>query len=556
MSIASTQTSNDRALTALQSLRARNQGGSTPRGQASLSPSNGGSFDAFAEIFAGIAAARIPVSSPAPQTDSGANSGNRNDLAADTPRSVTQRPSDPPTTNRNDRDNNVVEDDDDFGSSDVDTDTGVQIGEQASTPTPAGDGQVGGQVDGDLANAAALADANPAVAETPLSQTRSGDPDRQRDIQNGGNTGPRTNAGDPSQQGFDQGGAGANTGDGPDIIPASPTTNAATGPETTDPRNAAFATASSDSAAGDNTGRRGQTPDAAGQSFSAQASRSGEQTGKSNQRNDGNVAATATSANAAPTGLADSSNALASNAPVQPQVSPSVLAAIGAAATAANSGAAVANGGASRIASAGPAASATNSNANANATSVSSGEGRNATTVAGADAKASKSVDNSDLIARVKLVQRVAKAFSHLRRDGGLVRIRVAPEALGSVSVELRVQRGHVDASVVAESEAAATTLREHLPELKAKLEQSGLKVDRLEVATDAEREQNSNRSFDGSDPRQWQQPSGDQRPRHPGDWRPGGNQTTASPSSDAPSTGDNSLGPYNDPDHEVNLVA
>lgn len=129
-------------------------------------------------------------------------------------------------------------------------------------------------------------------------------------------------------------------------------------------------------------------------------------------------------------------------------------------------------------------------------TNLLGGENRRGSGLAAAANSTPSSVDTSETISRVKLVQRVAKAFNHLGREGGRVRLRVAPEALGSVTIDLRVQKGHVDASVIADSEAAAATLREHLPELRAKLEQSGLTVDRLDVETEAERERPGHQAF------------------------------------------------------------
>ena len=111
--------------------------------------------------------------------------------------------------------------------------------------------------------------------------------------------------------------------------------------------------------------------------------------------------------------------------------------------------------------------------------------GKNASPSAAGVARSAKPVDTAETIARVKLVQRVAKAFAHLRQQSGQVRMRLATEGLGSVAVEMQVRGGRVDAAVIAESEAASTTLREHLPELRSKLQQSGLQVDRLEVRTE-----------------------------------------------------------------------
>lgn len=96
----------------------------------------------------------------------------------------------------------------------------------------------------------------------------------------------------------------------------------------------------------------------------------------------------------------------------------------------------------------------------------------------------------TDTTARIKLVQRVSRAFQHLGPDGGMVRLRLAPAELGSVRVEMRVDKQTVKARVVTETEAASATLREHLPDLRARLESFGMQVEQIEVDTEANTEQ------------------------------------------------------------------
>jgi len=112
---------------------------------------------------------------------------------------------------------------------------------------------------------------------------------------------------------------------------------------------------------------------------------------------------------------------------------------------------------------------------------------------------------SSDIVARVKLIQRVSKAFQHLGADGGSVRIRLAPAELGSVRVEMQVHERRVKARVVAENESASTALREHLHDLRARLESFGMQVERLEVETET-----SDRGFDARQDAnsQWQSSS------------------------------------------------
>ena len=89
----------------------------------------------------------------------------------------------------------------------------------------------------------------------------------------------------------------------------------------------------------------------------------------------------------------------------------------------------------------------------------------------------------SEAVSRAKLVQRVSKAFQHLGPEGGMVRLRLAPAELGTVRVEMRIQRNRVNARVVADNEATGSMLREHLPDLRNKLESFGMQIERIEVS-------------------------------------------------------------------------
>lgn len=103
----------------------------------------------------------------------------------------------------------------------------------------------------------------------------------------------------------------------------------------------------------------------------------------------------------------------------------------------------------------------------------------------------------TDAVSRAKLVQRVSKAFQHLGPGGGTVRLRLAPAELGTVRVEMRIQNKQVHARVIAETDAASGILREHLPDLRSRLEAQGMQLERVEIETE-ERETRSSGSFDG----------------------------------------------------------
>lgn len=86
---------------------------------------------------------------------------------------------------------------------------------------------------------------------------------------------------------------------------------------------------------------------------------------------------------------------------------------------------------------------------------------------------------------RVRLVQRVARAFQRIGPGGGQVHMMLHPAELGSVRLAMSITGSHVQALLTAESPAAENVLREHLPELRQRLADSGLVVDRMEVQSE-----------------------------------------------------------------------
>jgi flagellar hook-length control protein FliK len=95
--------------------------------------------------------------------------------------------------------------------------------------------------------------------------------------------------------------------------------------------------------------------------------------------------------------------------------------------------------------------------------------------------------NTQETVSRIKLIQRVSKAFQHLGSEGGVVRLRLAPAEMGSVRVEMRIHQRKVQARVVAETEAASKALKEYLPDLRVRLESFGMQVDRIEIETDSQ---------------------------------------------------------------------
>lgn len=69
-----------------------------------------------------------------------------------------------------------------------------------------------------------------------------------------------------------------------------------------------------------------------------------------------------------------------------------------------------------------------------------------------------------------------------IKKGGGEVTLRLRPESLGQIRVELRLHDARVDATVEVQTTAARELLSDSLPHLRAALEAQGLTVDRMVV--------------------------------------------------------------------------
>ena len=156
--------------------------------------------------------------------------------------------------------------------------------------------------------------------------------------------------------------------------------------------------------------------------------------------------------------------------------------------------------GAARTAATGNASSATSTNSAARDSSGAVSGPNTTTSAADATNKRPEKSGNSsttDLISRAKLIQRVSRAFQHLGPDGGNVRLRLAPAELGTVRLEMQIKSNKIQTRVVAETEAAAAALRENLPELRARLQSQGMQIEQLTVEVEKD-PQSGERSFSG----------------------------------------------------------
>jgi len=141
--------------------------------------------------------------------------------------------------------------------------------------------------------------------------------------------------------------------------------------------------------------------------------------------------------------------------------------------------------------------------------------GGRSTEAAGAGSTASGR--RTDVADRARLVHRIAKAFQKMGIDSGQVRLKMHPDELGGVQIEMQVNGRSVKAKVIADGEEARQLLQDSLPELRQRLESQGLTVERLDVELRSENESssllNQNHQHQGSGPN-------DEASRREGVWR------------------------------------
>lgn len=94
-----------------------------------------------------------------------------------------------------------------------------------------------------------------------------------------------------------------------------------------------------------------------------------------------------------------------------------------------------------------------------------------------------QNLSRTDIADRARLIHRITKAFTKMGTDGGQIRMKMHPETLGGVLLEMRVRGRNVEATVTADNEAARGLLQQQLSELRQRLESQGMTVQRLEVA-------------------------------------------------------------------------
>jgi flagellar hook-length control protein FliK len=105
-----------------------------------------------------------------------------------------------------------------------------------------------------------------------------------------------------------------------------------------------------------------------------------------------------------------------------------------------------------------------------------------------------------------RLLQRVTRAFQAAHDRGGEVQIRLSPPELGSMKLELSLSQGVLTAKLEVESQRAQSILLDSLPNLKERLSEQGIRIEKFDVnlpqrdsGGQQPREQPSQRQFHGS---------------------------------------------------------
>jgi flagellar hook-length control protein FliK len=82
----------------------------------------------------------------------------------------------------------------------------------------------------------------------------------------------------------------------------------------------------------------------------------------------------------------------------------------------------------------------------------------------------------------LRLLGRVARAFSAAQAADGEIRLRLSPPELGSLRLQVQVHEGALVARLETETAAARTALIDNLPALRDRLAEQGVRIERFDV--------------------------------------------------------------------------
>ena len=83
---------------------------------------------------------------------------------------------------------------------------------------------------------------------------------------------------------------------------------------------------------------------------------------------------------------------------------------------------------------------------------------------------------------RVRLVQRVARAVQTAQERGGDLQLRLSPPELGSLRLQVKMTDGALSARLEAETPQARQVLTDSLPQLRERLAEQNIRVERFDV--------------------------------------------------------------------------
>jgi len=83
---------------------------------------------------------------------------------------------------------------------------------------------------------------------------------------------------------------------------------------------------------------------------------------------------------------------------------------------------------------------------------------------------------------RVRVIQRIARSFNRISSEGGTINLRLHPEHLGSVSVQVRLEGRSLSARLSTETTAARDAIMQDLPALRQRLADQGFDVTKFQV--------------------------------------------------------------------------
>jgi flagellar hook-length control protein FliK len=107
-----------------------------------------------------------------------------------------------------------------------------------------------------------------------------------------------------------------------------------------------------------------------------------------------------------------------------------------------------------------------------------------------------------------RLIQRVARAVEAAAQRGGVLRLRLRPPELGALQLEVTLQPGKLTARIETETPQARTILLDNLPQLRARLAEQGMVVERFDVDVSA---RDADQSSSG--PQDWDPPGSSSAP-------------------------------------------